>query len=46
MRIVDLFAQHVIDFDMLWSRAEAVALESTSVRIATIDDLIQLKRLA
>ena len=46
MRVVDLFAQHSIDFDMLWSRAEAVALASTSVRVATIDDLIQLKRLA
>ena len=45
-RVVDLFAQHSIEFDMLWSRAEAVALESTSVRVAAIDDLIQLKRLA
>ncbi len=36
----------VIEFDLIWSRAEVVALGPVSVRIASIPDLIALKRLA
>ncbi|GMQ74828.1 MAG: nucleotidyl transferase AbiEii/AbiGii toxin family protein [Gammaproteobacteria bacterium] len=43
---VDLFVEHPIEFDLIWSRAEVVALGPVSVRIASIPDLIALKRLA
>lgn len=43
---VDLFAEHPIDFEELWNRAETVELTRTTVRIAAIPDLIRLKRLA
>jgi hypothetical protein len=43
---VDLFVEHPIEFDLLWSRAEITDLGSVSVRIASIPDLIALKRLA
>jgi len=46
MRVVDLFVDHPIDFEGLWTRARTIALETTSVRVASIPDLIQLKRLA
>ena len=46
MRSVDLFAEHPIDFDDLWDRAEVVPLRSTAVRVASLPDLIELKRLA
>lgn len=43
---VDLFVEHPIEFDSIWSHAEVVALGTVSVRIASIPDLIALKRLA
>ncbi|GMQ96096.1 MAG: nucleotidyl transferase AbiEii/AbiGii toxin family protein [Gammaproteobacteria bacterium] len=43
---VDLFVEHPIEFELIWSRAEVVALGSVPVRIASIADLIRLKRLA
>ena len=46
VRAVDVFVEHPIEFEQLWSRAEEVVLESTSVRVASIPDLIQLKRIA
>ena len=46
MREVDLFVENPIDFDLLYERSQIVALTTTSVRIASIEDLIQLKRLA
>ncbi|MBI2878601.1 MAG: hypothetical protein HYY19_02645, partial [Candidatus Rokubacteria bacterium] len=35
-----------IDFDELWSRSDIIELSHTTVRIASIPDLIRLKRLA
>jgi hypothetical protein len=46
MREVDLFVENPIDFDLLYERSQIVQLTTTSVRIASIEDLIQLKRLA
>lgn len=46
MREVDLFVENPIDFDLLYERSELVALSTTNVRIASIEDLIQLERLA
>ncbi len=44
MREVDLFVEHPIDFDELWNRSEIINLSHTVVRIASIPDLIRLKR--
>lgn len=46
MRVVDLFVTHSVPFEGLWSRAEVFDLASTTVRVASIPDLIHLKRLA
>jgi len=43
---VDIFVEHPIEFDLVWSRAEVITLGPVSVRIASIPDLIALKRLA
>lgn len=43
---VDLFVEHPIAFADLWARSEVIPLESTRVRVASIGDLITLKRLA
>jgi len=43
---VDLFAEHPIDFEELWGRGEIVKLTHAVARIASIRDLIRLKRLA
>lgn len=46
MREVDLFAEHPMDFEELWRGSEVVELSGTTIRIASIGDLIRLKRLA
>lgn len=46
MREVDLFVEHPVDFEALFARAEIVALDTATVRVASIPDLISLKRLA
>ena len=46
MRAVDLFVEHPINFDALFGRSELVDLDTTVVRIASLDDLILLKRIA
>jgi hypothetical protein len=46
MREVDLFVEHPIPFEALWGRAEIITLESTAVRIASIEDLVAMKRIA
>ena len=45
MRSVDLFAEYPIEFDQLYGRAELLPLADTAVRVASIPDLIQMKRL-
>lgn len=44
MTVVDLFVEHPIEFQELWSQAREARLGGTLVRIASIPHLIQLKR--
>lgn len=44
MCVVDLFVAHPIPFGELWSRSVPVDLAGTTVRIASIPDLITMKR--
>jgi len=46
MRVVDLFVSHPVPFAGLWSRSEEFELQATTVRVASIPDLVQLKRIA
>jgi len=46
LRVVDLFAEHQLPFDDLWERADRIELQGTEVRVASIPDLIHLKRLS
>ena len=45
-REVDVFVEEPIPFAELWARAETMDLGSTTVRVASIQDLITLKRIA
>lgn len=44
--VVDLFVKHPIPFDELWSRADVITVAGVEVPIASIPDLIALKRMA
>jgi hypothetical protein len=46
LREVDVFVEHPIAFEELHARAEVVRIGATRVRIASIADLIRLKRVA
>lgn len=46
MRSVDIFVENPIDFEELWANADTVDLVETSARVASISDLIRLKRIA
>jgi len=46
LRSVDLFVANPIDFEDLWANSEVVDLAGTPARIASIPDLIRLKRIA
>ncbi len=46
LRIVDLFVENTIPFEDLWSRSTTVHVDTVSIRIASLTDLIHLKRLA
>jgi len=43
---VDFFTESPIDFEALWNRATIMQLDTTSVRVASIDDLIAMKRIS
>lgn len=43
---VDLFARDPIPFEELWSRADTITLGGRPVRVASIGDLIAMKRAA
>lgn len=42
--VIDLFAESPVDFDQLIGRSVARVIEGTDVRVASIDDLIEMKR--
>lgn len=46
MREVDLFVEHPINFLEVYERSELIAVGKTQIRVASIEDLIALKRLA
>jgi hypothetical protein len=46
LRQVDLFVNEPIPFEELWARSEPVALGALTVRVASIPDLVEMKRLA
>lgn len=46
LRVVDLFAESPFPFEELWQRAKVVALGDISVRIAAVDDMIEMKKRA
>lgn len=46
MREVDLFVENPVDFEEVYARSELVPITRTAVRIASIADLVALKRLA
>lgn len=43
---VDVFVEEPVEFEALWERAVAMDLGRVSVRVASIPDLISMKRLA
>jgi hypothetical protein len=43
---IDIFVQYPIDFEELWSHGIKIDLPETSLRIASIDHLILMKRQA
>ena len=46
LRSVDLFVETPIPFDQLWSRSELIGLPGGDVRVASLEDLIAMKKKA
>ncbi|MDR4495141.1 MAG: DUF6036 family nucleotidyltransferase [Nitrospirales bacterium] len=46
LRIVDLFVEDIIPFEELWSRSKIIQVDTLAIRVASLPDLIQLKRIA
>ncbi|MFL6246375.1 MAG: hypothetical protein ACJ74H_10150 [Thermoanaerobaculia bacterium] len=43
---VDLFAKEPIPFEEVWARAETVVLAGSAIRVASLEDLIGMKKVA
>jgi predicted nucleotidyltransferase len=43
---IDIFVRYPLDFDELWDQGTKIELPGTSLRIASIDHLILMKRKA
>jgi hypothetical protein len=43
-RNVDLFISYPLDFERLWKSSQLVRVEDVEIRVASIDDLIELKK--
>lgn len=43
-RNVDLFISYPIEFERLWAASDIIEIESVSVRVSSIDDLIEIKK--
>lgn len=43
---IDVFVQYPLDFDELWDQSTKIDMPGTSLRIASIDHLILMKRKA
>jgi hypothetical protein len=46
LREVDIFVEHPVPFEELYCRAELMPVGNTYIRVASIADLIALKRIA
>lgn len=46
LHVVDLFVTHPIPFEEIWSRSVLIPLSRVHARVASIPDLIRMKRLA
>jgi hypothetical protein len=46
VRQVDVFAENPVDFEELWERSLVMDLAGISARVASISDLIRMKRIA
>ncbi len=46
MRSVDVFVENPIDFEELWANSESLDLGGTLARVASVRDLIRLKRIS
>jgi hypothetical protein len=46
LRVLDLFSEHPIDFESLWAGSMQIPVQGTTIRVASIPDLIRLKRIA
>ncbi|HYU57574.1 MAG TPA: DUF6036 family nucleotidyltransferase [Actinomycetota bacterium] len=44
MRAVDLFVEEPVPFEELWGRSEVIDLGGLPVRVASVEDLIRMKR--
>jgi len=46
MRAIDLFVAYPIPFEELWARSQVFDIQGAPVHVASIEDLIHLKRMA
>ena len=46
LRAVDLFVEPPVPFEDLWNRSEMIRLPETEVRVASVGDIINMKKTA